>query len=58
MSEANLVVVAQEQLLNVVGHDGHEVDHAHDGSHELAALGRRVQPQEVLQPIINSLGNY
>ena len=44
----DLVVVVEAEA-DVVGHDGHEVDHAHDGSHELAALGRRVQPQEVLK---------
>jgi len=42
----DLVVVAETQA-DVVGHDGDEVDDAHDGPHELAAVGRRVQAQEI-----------
>ena len=33
----DLVVVVQTQA-DVVGHDGHEVDHRHHGTHELATV--------------------
>ncbi len=45
---AGHLVVVTEPESDVVGHDGDEVDDAHDRPHELAPVRRRVQPQEVL----------
>ena len=33
----HLVIVGEAEA-DVVGHDGHEVDHRHHGTHELAAV--------------------
>ena len=43
----HLVVVGKPEA-DVVGHDGHKVNHAHDTSHEFTTVRRREQPQEVL----------
>ncbi len=43
------VLVLRHDQADVVGHDGDDVDDAHDRAHELAAAGRSEKPHEVLE---------
>ena len=43
----HFIIVRQSEAY-VIGHDGHEVDHAHHAPHEFAAIRGSKQPQQVL----------
>ena len=41
----HLVIVGEAEA-DVVGHDGHEVDHAHHAPHEFTSVGGSKQPEK------------